>query len=542
MLRYFFKKFELLFFILLFLFSWFLMIKTFKINAEGNLEIATKVWSDFAATIPLVRSFSLGINFPPQYPVFAGPPIRYHFLFFTVAGFLEKVGVPLDWALNSVSAFSFFLLTIFIYLLAKEIFKKRSIAMISVILFLFNGSLSFLEFFRQHPLSTNTLVNIVENDTFPSFGPYDGKTVSAFWSLNIFTNQRHLAFAYASFLALILIIYKLAKTPKKSTYLGAVTLGLVIGVFPFIHLAVFGMMGIALLTFFVVYPKLRSKIILTGSFALALAVPQILYMGKSSVEISLFNPGYLVENLNISSFLKYWFLNLGLLIIIFPLGFILANKKQRKVVLPFFSLLLIGNLFQFSVEMSANHKFFNLFVIGANIFIAFFLVYLWKEKLYGKLLVPILFLLLTLSGIIDIFPIFNDRHIEIKDFPNDPSVTFILEKTPKDAVFLNSSFLYDPASLAGRKIYLGWPYFSWSAGYNTDGRFNDMQEFLAADNKDYLCGALINDGIDYIEIQEPTPLENVEINFSFFENNFAKIFYDPASNISIYDIRLSCKL
>ena len=76
------KAIQLVFFIFLLGFAWALMWKTFRVNQAGNLEIATKVWSDFAATIPLIRSFSLGDNFPPQYPLFAGPPIRYHFLFF----------------------------------------------------------------------------------------------------------------------------------------------------------------------------------------------------------------------------------------------------------------------------------------------------------------------------------------------------------------------------------------------------------------------------------------------------------------------------
>ncbi len=152
----------------------------------------------------------------------------------------------------------------------------------------------------------------------------------------------------------------------------------------------------------------------------------------------------------------------------------------------------------------------------------------------------LLLFLLTLSGILDLFPILNDSRLEIKDYPNDPSVSFILENTPRDSVFLNSSFLYDPASIAGRKIYLGWPYFSWSAGYDTTERHKLMNNMLSSSDKKSACSALLSENIDYLEIKNPTDLEGVSINYNFFDQNFEKIFFIPSTKYSIYDVNLSC--
>ncbi|MFV1916969.1 MAG: hypothetical protein ACC618_00560 [Patescibacteria group bacterium] len=534
-------KLELLFFSLLFLFSFLLMSKTFRVNAQGNLEIATKVWSDFAATIPIIRSFSIGSNFPPEYPLYAGPPIRYHFVFFYVVAFLEKIGLNISYALNGLSALSFFFLLILIYKLAKFVFKKRAVGFISIILFLFNGSFSFIEFFKKNPLSLQTLTQITKNDTFSSFGPYDGKIVSAFWSLNIYTNQRHLALAYAAFFALILIIFKFAQKPKRLTLAMSLLIGIFIGLFPFVHLAVFGMMGLSLLTFFAIYPKLRKHLVIIGVTAFVLSLPQIIYMGTSQADISLINPGYLIENRTLYGFFKYWLFNLGLTAILAPIGFYLSKKGQRKIFIPFLVLFLTGNLFQFSVEMSANHKFFNLFVIGANLFTAYFLVYLWRKKLIAKLAVFVLLFFLTFSGVIDIFPITNDRYVEIKDLGNNNASNYIYKNTSRDSIFLNSSFLYDPANLAGRKIYLGWPYFSWSAGYDTDTRYTNLQEYLLPSDMGKLCSSLYQEQINYVEIQNPTPLEGVAVDYSFFEENFNRIYFDQDDNLSIYDVKSSCK-
>ena len=533
------NPFEVLLFLVLLSFSVVIMFKTF--NAQGgDLKIASKAWSDFAATIPLVRSFSLGDNFPPQYPIFPGPPIRYHFVFFLLVGLLEKVGFRIDWALNLVSIFSFFFLGLAIYFLAKTLFKKKSVAIISVVLFILNGSFGFLEFFKVHPASINTIKEIVANTNFSSFGPYDGNIVSAFWNLNIYTNQRHLGLAYAAFLTLILIVLKASQNPKGLTFLKSLILGLAIGLFPFVHTAVFGMMGIALVIFFFLYPHLRQRIFTIGVVAALTALPQFFYMGSSQVSFPYFDPGYLIEKLTLSNFLNYWFLNLGLVVFLAPIGFLLSGSAQRKIILPFVGLFILGNLFRFSPDMATSHKFFNLFVIGINIFAAFSLTSLWKKGIFGKVLIGTAFFFMTLSGVIDLFPILNDSYVQIPDYKKSPPARFILENTPTDSIFLNLTFLYDPASLAGRKIYLGWPYFAWGAGYDTDKRHNKMRQILEGTDKDSTCRLLKEEKIDYIEIQRPSLVEGVSINYPFFDKHFENIFYDSESNTKIYGVQDSC--
>jgi len=536
------NKFEIFLFSVLFIFSLLLFWKTFKADQEGNILIATKVWSDFSATIPLIRSFSLGSNFPPEYPIFAGPPIKYHFVFFALVGLIEKIGIPLTIALNSMSTIGFLALLILIYVLAKTVFEKKAIGFLAIILFLFNGSFSFLEFFKSNPLSLNTIQAIIQNKAFPSFGPYDGKIVSAFWNLNIYTNQRHLAMAYAAILFLIYSIYQSAKKPKKLTYTKTLLLGLLVGLFPFIHFPVFGMMGLTLVLCVILFPKIAKKIILAGLIAIIIATPQILYMymqPTSGAGIH-FQPGYLIENLTFTGFTSYWFLNLGLSLVLAPLGFILAQRHQRKIFLPFLLLFIIGNLFQFSVEIAANHKFFNLTLIGLDMFTAYLIYQLWVKTKLTKILSILILIPLTLSGVIDIFPIFNDYYMKIPDLPVNKTVNFIHQNTPKDAVFLNATFLYDPASMAGRKIFLGWPYFAWSAGYETSQRHETIRDIMASSDKTFACDKLAGENLDYVEIQNPTHLEDVSINYSFFEQNFIRIYFDEDRSISIYDVRLSC--
>ncbi|PJE69228.1 hypothetical protein COU96_00865 [Candidatus Shapirobacteria bacterium CG10_big_fil_rev_8_21_14_0_10_38_14] len=530
---------EIIFLGILFVFSWWLMWHTFNYK-DGVIYIATKAWSDFAAHLPLIRSFSWGKNFPPEYPLFPGEPIRYHFLFYFLVGMLEKIGLPLDWALNLPSVFGFWSLLVIIYLLAKLFFNKKSVAFLAVLFFLFNGSLSFLEFFKQHPLSFNTPKEIITNNTFPSFGPYDGKIVSAFWNLNIFTNQRHLGASYFLVLSIIYLLLKAVKLNKKLKPWQILLMGFIFGIMPFFHKAAFLITGPILLSLFLYLPKLRRPIFIIGLIATFLALPQLTYQFRGEIPLISFHPGYLIAYpLTVKKFFFYWFQNLGVSLILIPAGFLLSNKLAKKLFLAVLPLFFIGNLFQFSPEIAANHKFFNLFLIIGNMFSAWVIYKVWQKKFFGKLIAFLLIFFLVFSGIIDFFPIKNDSLGAINDAPKNPDILWIKENTPPDSIFLNSSYLYHPASLAGRKIFLGWPYFSWSAGYNTNKKDQLAKQIWTNDNKKEVCFLLRKNNIYGVILEEKSP--DFPINVLFWKNNFYPSYRRKDNSLIIYEIHKNCQ-
>ena len=539
----FFKKFwpESIFFAGTLIFSFWLMWHTFNYQ-NHTFYIATKAWSDFAAHLPLIRSFSWGQNWPPQYPLFPGPFIHYHFLFYALVGLLERFGLPLDWALNFPSALALTGLILAIYFLAKLLFKSRFVSFLSVIFFLFNGSLSFLEFFKLHPISLKTPIEIFRNNIFSSFGPYDGKIVSAFWNLNIYTNQRHLALAFGLILWLLILILKPIVQNQKITNQRTILIGLLLGAMPFIHSAGFIMAIIIFTSLFLLLKNQRQSLLAITLIGLVLGLPQIfLAQGAGATRNFLLNPGYLIAgHLTLVNFINYWFLNLGFSLFLIPLGFFKANSLAKKVFLAFLPLFLIGNLFQFSPEIAANHKFFNLFLIVGNIFVAYFIYLVWQKKIWGKIMALILILFLTLSGIIDFFPIKNDSLFTINDAPKNPDIEWIKENTPPNSVFLNSSYLYNPASLAGRKIFLGWPYFAWSAGYNTQQRESLRRDIWAAtqNDKKYICQLLKENHLSFVTLEKN--MEDLTPNLAFWQNNFLKVYNNPQNSFIIYDVQKSC--
>jgi len=523
-------------------FSFWLMFSTFSYHEESML-IATKAWSDFGSHIPLIRSFSYGFNFLPiEYPLFPGEPIKYHFLFYLFVGILEKIGLRIDYALNVLSACSFSLLMISIYLLATYIFKSKIVGIISVIFFLFNSSLSFIEFFKIYPLSSQTLTQIISNNTFPSFGPYDGKIVSAFWNLNIFTNQRHLALPIAFLLLLMFYILKQSHKNRKANYLIILLWGALVGILPYLHFGIFIMLYIIIGTLFLFLPKARLSIFFILFLGGVLALPRIILLQNSASPSGLdLYMGYLASDKTFLGILYYWLMNLGLSIILIPLGFLLAPKDGKKLFISILPLFLIGNLLKFSPEVAANHKFLTVFIIIGNMFSAFALLKLWRFQILGKIIVLPLFCLMILSGTIDFFPIKNDSYMTIVDYPKNKDVKWIVENTPKDSIFLNSTYFNHPASLAGRKIFLGWPYFAWSLGYDTNERARLMKEILGSTNKKIACNLLNENKIDFIEIQKTYPPDpNIPQISNLFSQEFSINYENPTKNLTIYNVKKNC--
>lgn len=500
--------------------------------------IASKAWSDFGAHIPLIRSFSLGNNWPPQYPLFPGEPIRYHFLFYFFVGMLEKAGLRIDWALNIPSIIGLTGLMTGIALLAQKLFHDKRVTILSLLFFLFNGSLSFLRFFQTHSVK-----DIITNTTFPSFAPWGPGEISAFWNLNIYTNQRHLAFAFALALLFIGILIYIEKMPLKKQVLYIIPEVLILAIMPYFHQPILVILSVFMACYFIVFPRIRVVLLFIGILGCIYMIPQIIPLLEKTKTIR-WNPWYLMSPpFTPVHALWYWIQNIGLHVFLIPLGWILSPVKIKKATIPLLFVFLVPNLFKFSVDMINNHKFFNFYLIMGTMLTAYTLVRLFSIK-FIKIITIIIFIFLlgslTLSGIIDFFPIANDTYISLLDAPKNEAVLFIKSHTPQNTVFLNSTWFYHPASLAGRKIFAGYTYFTWSYGYDQSKREHEQMAIYEAGDKQTACTLAKQLAISYIELSK-NPEQFLKPNTRLFQEEFIPVYKSPETGLTVYDVAVSCK-
>ena len=528
-------------------FSFWLMFHTFSVNTEKQqLQISSKLWSDFGAHIPMIRSFSKGPNMsrllhhkPIESPLFPGEPVRYHFGFFAIIGVLEKLGLPLDWAVNIPSSLGFFLLLVCIYMMSYKLFNHVGTAALSVIFFLFNGSLSFLTFFKTHPLSSHTVTDILTNSRFSAFGPWDGNIISAFWNLNIYTNQRHLALSYGLALAVVVLTISPPKTLHKQYLYQGTCIAALMSMLLFINFPVAAIAGLFLGWIFLHKKDSRSTLYIT----ILASIPALVWLNglANPQQIITRQLGYLSPNTGIGTLWNYWWHNLGLHILLIPIGILCAPRAARRLVtIPLLILFLLPNMFRFSPDMINNHKFFNFALIIGSMFSAHALLTLSSH--FGKvryLSIIIGVICLTLSGVIDFFPVVNDYKGSVSDVGASPDVQFFASYTNPTDIIANSTWFYHPASLAGRALFSGYTYFTWSYGYDQSKREKLLIDIYEAPSQQVLCLRLRNNRIAFVELNNK-PEAYLRPNLALWQS-LQPIYSSPKTGLLVYKTQNICK-
>jgi hypothetical protein len=253
-----------------------------------------------------------------------------------------------------------------------------------------------------------------------------------------------------------------------------------------------------------------------------------------------FHPGYLTPApLTLISFVTFWFYNLGIHMFLIPLSIFLVPKKTRLILIPLVILFIIPNLIQLSPDMINNHKFFNFFFIMGSMYGAYAFVRIAHIRRIGVFVGLVGFVMLTFSGIIDLFVIINDTKGSLPDTGNNPTATFISRATEPGDVILNSTWFYHPASLAGRSIFAGYPYFTWSYGYDKEKREALQVAMYEAPTKVVACRLLLKNNIAYVELGDH-PETFISPNRQLFDNEFTSLFSNSNDGTNIYDVRASC--
>jgi hypothetical protein len=149
---------------------------------------------------------------------------------------------------------------------------------------------------------------------------------------------------------------------------------------------------------------------------------------------------------------------------------------------------------------------------------------------------------LTLSGVIDFAPIVNMNMNKVADIGSHPKARWFAENTPRDAVVATSQFLYSPASIAGRKIFLGYGYFTDSAGYDTRGRRKILDTIYRGDDREEMCRLLRSNNISYVDVEEFKPAKGrPAVNAQYFKANFTPEYVSKNGRYAVYSTADLCE-
>jgi DNA-binding beta-propeller fold protein YncE len=745
---------------------------------NGSVLIGTNQWSDYGPNTAIVQSFAFGHNFPAEYPHFANEPIRYHFLFYFLAGNLEYLGLNLAWSLNIISALTMVCMLALVMALGELLFKSRAVGILASVFFFFHGTLNLVPFLRAQTSVKGALLAAYKLVSYLTSGyPYRGEDWGI-WTQVVFVNQRHFASSIGIFLVVLFFLFdryleharqkklnralaagagplswepslapppaggatiqreeteqaagallvdeakpsassvgaalppplpeSLGQSDQTDTYgpardverpetgthkeesrpeseIGSVSgtdpagtlqsheklspaanyasagetrssdvlpddqavrpeaetssvseakpsdivespeetppstvlppagepstfstraydeymglvpapseaqepedlefvkrtsqdrdaapipesvsqepssqapvpepvpraskgffadlaydnlvhgkgfifSGLLLGALPYWNAPVFTAAAAVLTFLFVLFPCRRYMMGL-GITAALVGLPQVLALrsGNTRVGASLLHWGYTMGYVPVSQVVRYLGFTFGIKWVLILVALLFFSWRNLRLFLAIFSLFLLTFCFQFSDEALANHKFLNIWLVVANLFVAYGLWRLWHLRIKGwaipfRLVALILVAPIFAGGLIDFFPLHNANFIST-GYTKDRLIDWIRAETKPDAVFLTDKFVNHPILLAGRRIFYGYTYFTWGAGYDLPKREAAYTKMFESKNAHQVFTLLKANGIDYVAFDAGIR--------GFFKNSNEQLVYAP---------------
>jgi len=476
---------------------------TFGITALGPEEVSLpqNLSFDHSSHVALIRSFSAGYNFPTEYPFFAGRPIQYHFLFYFGGGTLEALGAPLSIALNLPSALALGSFLSLVSFCAWRISNSLWAAGIGIVLCLFRSSLSWVDWLSATLGSGHQLPAAPRTPFVFGVTPYE---IWGIYSPQVYLNQRHLPYGFAwMLLALIACLWTppLSAGQRDRSRWSYGFLGLLLGLGAYWNgsALIATLLALSPLT---LYKRYRGKVLLIILPALASGVIITSLVTHGALHSTPFHPtvrfGFLLDSRAPLDVLIYFLWLFGIL----PLFALIAGRRrgQEGMLFWFGGAILVAFIFSCQISESApqGHKFINAGTIMWSIVSAALVAALltsWKR--WKRLSGQFIFLILTLSGVIDACSLFRLARKTHSYHLSSPAARWIAQNTPRNSVFLSASRGEQPPLVAGRRVFIGPKALVSGAGYPYEERVLWLKEVATLDHAKQV-EELQREGISYV--------------------------------------------
>ena len=586
-----FKK-ELILFGLLAAFITYMMFYVFYMK-DGILYSGLTVYGDYAPHTAMIRSFSMGNNFPTQYPHYGGADVKYHFMFQFLAGNLEYLGMRMDVAYNIVSLTSLTGFLMLLYQLALRITGKMCCGVLTIFLFFFRSGMAFYRFVWEHIQAGNLLETLTEN---VSFIGYTTNENWGLWNFNVYLNQRHLAFGLLMVtLALYLFMDWLetgtmheekgfvwmkerlfSKEGWRSRNLEqALLMGLFLGLCAFWNgAAVIG--GLLILCGFAVFSDGKLDYLIMAAVTIFFSYLQTkIFISGSAMSPQIYL-GFLAEDKTVWGVVKYLFWMSG----VFFLGLLVLGwfmrRRERAILLGFIFPTIFAFVLLMTPDINVNHKYIMISYAFLTIFWAWTICNFWtgervkrnvkiaderktedieneikKEtsqsdvktgrdrkirKFAGKVLAAILTICLSITGIYDFAVIVKGngpgRRVAVN--MNSDLTCWLAEHLDKNDLLLTPEYSMNEVTMSGVMLYCGWPYYAWSAGYDTNYRAAQAVTIYTTSDSETLKSTVKQEKITYILFEEGSEFEQQVCQEKTIAATYEKVYETQDGRIRIY--------
>jgi hypothetical protein len=523
----------------------------------------------------VITSFAYGENLPPQSPLYAGLKFTYPYLIDFLTAFYIRTGA--DWRVsffieNIALAFS---LVILLTTLTREIFQNRLAGVIAPVIFLFNGGLGFLNFFRDLSLRTvdlkEFLLHLPNAYTMNAELTFSSGPVPLRWG-NVFTTlllpQRSMLFGLP-IVAMILIFWwravgereterrrdggteayvingdqagsshtssvspslhpsvppslRLSVPPSlhlSSTRCNLLAAGLLAGLLPMLHAhGFFSVMIASVAMALVFFSKDWLAFFIPAGL---LSVPQALYLGSGQVKNELFK-FHLWWEAGDANPLVFWLVNDGLFLVLLIAAMLIkqtTSRKQIRFYLPFALWFLVPNLVLLAPWAWDSIKMFVYWSLISAPFVAVVLAWLFSRSMISvRILAAAMLFALTLSGLLDVARALSPiENVTLYGKEELEVADLLRQRTPPRALILHAPIHNSVVTLSGRQPVMGYPGHLWTHGIPYQQREAEVKTIYEGGPE--AANLLAQLGVDYVLIG-PSEQADLKVDDAFFVNHY----------------------
>ncbi len=552
---------EIILFTVVTVFVTWMMFYVFHMK-DGILYSGFSVFGDYAPHTAMMRSFSRGNNFPTQYPHYGGQDVKYHFMFQFLVGNLEYLGLRIDIGYNLVSILSLTGFLMILYAISYRMFHSFCAGASALVFFCFRSGTAFWQYLWEH-FRAGDLVETLRANT--SFIGYTTNENWGLWNFNVYLNQRHLAFGLLMVSAAVWIFMEWLEAGcnhsengivwigkrifSKDAWAGrnvkiAVLLGVFLGLTAFWNgAALIG--GLLILAGMAVFSDGKLDYAICAALAVFFSELQSKLFVSGSVMSPSFYWGFLAENKSLVGVIGYLAEISGFFFVGLVVTVVFLKRKERAVLFGFLLPLVFAFLVSLTPDINVNHKYVMISYAFTAVFWGWTVRRLflagktgWKKWL-GRVVCGILCICLTLTGIYDYVIILrdNDSGHRVTVNMNSDLTDWLSENLHKDDLLLTPEYTMNEVTMAGVMLYCGWPYYAWSAGYDTYYRAEQAVTIYTTDDQNVLKETVKQEKITYILFEDGMSFESQECREDIIRETYPLVYTSEDGRIRIYETR-----
>jgi hypothetical protein len=516
-------------------------------------------YGDLPFHLSVVTRFAYGQNFPPEDPTFSGVRFTYPFLTDFISAIFLRSGASLRDSLFIENWIIAVALVGVLHRFGLRLLQNRTAALLTPVLVILNGGLGWTMLFSDVNRTEGGVFEVLRNMNH-SYTITPDVTQGWRWGTSITT----LLIPQRGFLLgipLAVIVFTLwwdamregkersakgkEQSAKGKTARGKsmgpetsspalpfalsslpsrrmLAAGLVAGLLPLVHAHSFiAAMGVAGVLALINIRKWREWALFIV-VACIIAIPQMAWSTHGSAvsarQFMGWKFGWRESNENV---LWFWFKNTGFFIplliaaLLWKTDEYLVPRKLLLFYLPFTLCFIVPNLIKFAPWIWDNIKILFYWWVASAPLVALLLAKLWEGRMGSRVLAAGLFVMLILSGTLDLVPLVL-RKGEYQEFDNGgiALAEVLKERTPINAMVLHAPVHNTPVFLSGRRSLMGYPGHIWTHGIDSGQREADIKKIY---NGGYDARALLAKyHVDYVVV-DPQEHSVMPINDAFFK-------------------------